>query len=62
MGAGAERPPQVKESTRWVEGYEIVADLAETVPDTRLVYVADREGDLRALIDRPPGAARRLTG
>ena len=43
--------PDVKESTRWIEGYEIVADLAETVPATRLVYVADREGDLRALID-----------
>ena len=48
--------PDVKESTRWVEGYEIVADLAETVPATRLVYVADREGDLRALMD---AAARR---
>jgi hypothetical protein len=50
--------PDVKESTRWVEGYEIVADLAETVPETRLVYVADREGDLRALI---AAAARRGT-
>ena len=49
-------PPDVKESTRWVEGYEIVADRAAAVPDTRLVYVADREGDLRALID---AAARR---
>lgn len=43
--------PDIKESTRWVEGYEIVADLAETVPGTRLVYVADREGDRRALMD-----------
>ena len=50
--------PDIKESTRWVEGYGIVADLAETVPDTRLVYVADREGDIRALIDV---AARRGT-
>ena len=48
----------VKESTRWVEGYEIVADLASQVPDTRLVYGADREGDLRALRD---AAARRGT-
>jgi len=48
---GPKDVPQVKESTRWVEGYEIVADLAETVPDTRLVYVADREGDRRALMD-----------
>lgn len=43
--------PDVKESVRWVEGYTILADLAETLPDTRLVYVADREGDLRALMD-----------
>jgi len=54
------RPPKdevtVKESVRWVEGHEIVADLAEQVPGTQLVYVADREGDLRALMD---AAARR---
>ena len=48
---GPKERPAVKESTRWVEGYGIVADLAETVPDSRLVYVADREGDLRALMD-----------
>jgi hypothetical protein len=55
---GPKDKPQVKESTRWVEGYDRVAELAETVPDTRLVYVADREGDLRALMD---AAARRGT-
>ncbi len=43
--------PDVKESTRWVEGYTIVADLAERTPETRFVYVADREGDVRALMD-----------
>jgi len=43
--------PDVKESTRWVEGYTIVADLAERTPATRFVYVADREGDVRALMD-----------
>ena len=55
---GPKEQPQVKDSTRWVEGYEIVADLAEQLPDTRLVYVADREGDLRELMD---AAARRGT-
>ena len=55
---GPKDEPSVKESTRWVEGYEIVADLARQVPDSRLVYVADREGDLRALMD---AAARRGT-
>ena len=54
--------PDVKESTRWVEGYEIVADRAETVPETRLVHVADREGDLRALIAAAARRARQRTG
>jgi hypothetical protein len=40
----------VKESIRWKEGYGIVADMAERVSDTRFVYVADREADLRELI------------
>jgi len=34
------------ESLRWKEGYERVAALAATLPDTRLVYVADREADI----------------
>lgn len=42
----------VRESTRWVEGYERVGELAPSLPDTRLVYVADRESDLLALMRR----------
>ena len=42
----------IKESRRWTAGYERIAELAERLPDTRLVYVADRESDLRELIDR----------
>lgn len=41
-----------KESIRWVEGYERVAEIAPTMPATRLVYMADREGDIRALMER----------
>src|SRR5512135_2181750 len=41
----------VKESVRWLEGYGIVADLAEMTPGIQLVYLADREGDIRALMD-----------
>ncbi len=41
----------IKESLRWVEGYGILADLAEQSPNTRFVYVADREGDLRDLFE-----------
>lgn len=39
-----------KESVRWIKGYEHVAALAETMGTTRLVYVADREGDIMELM------------
>ena len=42
----------ITESRRWTEGYERIAELAERLPHTRLVYVADRESDLRELLDR----------
>jgi hypothetical protein len=41
-----------KESTRWIEGYERVAEMAPDMPETRLVYVADREADLVAMMAR----------
>ena len=44
--------PGIKESTRWIEGYERVAELAAELPDTRLVYVADRESDMIELMGR----------
>jgi hypothetical protein len=44
--------PGSKESERWIEGYARVAELAETLPDTRLVYVADRESDMVELMVR----------
>jgi len=42
--------PPVKESLRWLEGYERVAEMAERCPAQRLLYVADREGDILALM------------
>jgi len=39
-----------KESLRWIEGYERIAEMALELPSTRLVYVADREADLMALM------------
>lgn len=44
--------PGVRESLRWIEGYERVAERAQTMPDTRLVYVADREADILELMQR----------
>jgi len=41
-----------KESLRWIEGYERIAETAATLPATRLVYVADREADLLPLMLR----------
>lgn len=41
-----------KESLRWIEGYERVAEMAQDLPQTRLVYVADREADMAPLMLR----------
>jgi len=41
----------IKESQRWIEGYGIVADRAESQPNTRFVYVADREADIQELME-----------
>jgi len=50
-GADGTRPG-IKESVRWGEGYARVAELAGALPQTRLVYVADRESDIRELMVR----------
>jgi hypothetical protein len=42
----------IKESQRWIEGYERIAQRASSLPQTRLVYVADREADMIALMGR----------
>jgi len=45
------RPIEEKESLRWLEGYRCVCDLQSVVPQTRLVYMADRESDLFELFE-----------
>ena len=42
--------PGIKESVRWLEGYERLAEMAPQLGPTRLVYVADREADIMALM------------
>lgn len=44
--------PGTRESLRWTEGYERVAETAQAMPHTRLVYVADREADIVELMRR----------
>ena len=51
-------PIEAKESMRWLEGFARCAELAETLPDTRLIYVADRECDIHEFMVR----ARREPG
>ncbi|GHA05201.1 IS4 family transposase [Oceanisphaera arctica] len=40
---------QPKESERWLEGYQRLSELKQQLPDTRWVYVGDREADLFTL-------------
>jgi len=40
----------IKESVRWIEGYQRIAELAAELPSTRLVYLADREADILELL------------
>jgi hypothetical protein len=48
------RPLEEKESVRWVDGFARVNALAEQLTDTRLTYIADREGDLYDLFVEAP--------
>jgi len=52
----------VLESTPWTEGYTHIAELAASLPDTRLVYVADREADIVALMAQARDLGHRADG
>ena len=52
--ADPKRPLEEKESVRWVDGFARVNELSETLPDTRLAYIADRESDLYDLFVEAP--------
>ena len=48
------RPLEEKESARWVDGFAQVNALAERCPETRPIYIADREGDIYDLFVEAP--------
>jgi hypothetical protein len=57
-GKDPHRPIQEKESYRWRQAYADAADIAAMIPDTRVISVADREGNMFELFDlrrREPG-------
>lgn len=45
----SKRPIEEKESFRWLESFRISNRIAEELPDTHIVNVADREGDIYEL-------------
>jgi hypothetical protein len=53
--------PDIRESTRWTEGYQRVAELKAALSGTEIVYVADREADIRELIERGTAARKRCS-
>lgn len=50
------RPISEKESNRWLLAFKHVCTLAASLPGTRLVYIADREGDIYELLQEAQGA------
>jgi hypothetical protein len=45
-GLTRDRKIEDKESIRWLKGFEIAEEVAKEAPDTLIVNVADREGDI----------------
>jgi Transposase Tn5 dimerisation domain/Transposase DNA-binding len=53
------KPLEEKESYRWLKGYQLACEVQQRCPDTLVVNVADREGDIHEwFLD----AMRRLSG
>ena len=50
-GKDPHRPIEEKESYRWLQGYEEAARIAALIPDTQIICVTDREGDIFEMFD-----------
>ncbi|MGH8566841.1 MAG: IS4 family transposase [Gammaproteobacteria bacterium] len=60
-GKDPQRPIEEKESHRWIAAYHDANDIAALLPGTRVISIADREGDFFELFDarrRQPGGDR----
>ncbi len=61
QGKDPHRPIEQKESFRWIEAYQDANAIAALLPGTRVISLADREGDFFELFDwrrRQPGGAQ----
>lgn len=45
-GLNRDRPIEEKESFRWLKGFEVAEEVAQAAPETLVVSMADREGDI----------------
>ena len=50
-GKDPARPTQQKESYRWLEGFDEAMKIAELLPDTQVISMADREADMFELFN-----------
>jgi hypothetical protein len=59
---GQQRPPDGRESRKWLDAYQVLQDIAPRVPETCLVSIGDREADLFELfaLARDPKSPRLL--
>jgi len=46
QGKNRHRPIEEKDSYRWLEGFEQAMEVATLLPQTRVINIADREGDM----------------
>jgi hypothetical protein len=44
------QPLAEKASSRWLEGEQLACEVQQRGPETRVVHVADRDGDLHAWV------------
>jgi hypothetical protein len=59
-GRRKRKPIEDKESDRWLQGDRRACALAERVPETRIVSISDREGDIfECFVEGQPDPARR---
>jgi len=52
QGKDPARPIEEKESYRWLEAYADACRIAALIPETRVINVTDREGDMFEVFDR----------
>ncbi len=53
------RPIEEKESYCWLKGYEVANELALASPDTVVISMADREGDIYEFLEKMPSESNK---